>query len=121
MKTNSKQHIFYCILFLLSLGCLITAFATFDYNFAADFVSSFKANILAYSFAAAWLIMILVVVVAEICLRVKNNEETRGEVALGFQITAVIVLEVALCAPIFIIWIIEKIHDAISDRKREIV
>lgn len=120
-KTASKLHIFYVVIMLLALGAIIAALCLFDYKFDVTFATMWQNNMIALILAGAFALLNIIVVLSAIILRIKNDELTRGEVKLGFMVTAVIVLEVALCVPLFLIWLIQLIHDAVSRRKREIV
>ena len=108
-KTTSKLYILFLVMIFVALACVITALCLCDYNFKTAFVDVWQANKPSFILAAA------------LVLRVKNDELTKSEVSLAFQVATVLLLEVILCVPILIVWIIERIHDAVSDRHREVI
>ena len=118
-KTSSKLHIAFVIIIFVALACLVTALCLFDYNFDVRLVVMWQANMPSLILAGAFVVLSLVLIISAIVLRVKNDELTRSEVGLSFMIAAVLLLEIILCVPIFILWIIESIHDAVSNAKRE--
>lgn len=118
-KTSSKLYIAYVIMIFIALACLITALSLFDYNFNGAFNEVWQRNMPSFILAAVCVALNLIFVISAIVLRVKNNPLTRDEVALAFEVAIVLLLEVVLCIPIFIVWIIERIHDAVSDKHRE--
>lgn len=118
-KTSSKLHIAFVIVILASLACFITALCLCDYNFDSPFKDVWQANTAPFILFGASVLLDLILVISAIILRVKNDELTRSEVGLAFMIAIVLLLEVVLCAPIFIAWIVETIHDAVANSKRE--
>lgn len=117
----SKLHIPFVVIMFVALACIITALCLCDYKFDVPFVQVWQANMPSMILAAAFVALNLVLIISAIVLRIKNDEVTKSEVTLAFQITVVLILEIVLCVPIFIIWIIEKIHDAASKRKNETI
>lgn len=118
-KTTSKLYIFFVIMIFAALACMITALCLCDYRFDVPFADVWQSNMPSFILAGGFVALNIALIIAAIVLRAKNNELTRGEVALAFQITVVLLLEVILCVPIFIVWIIERIHDAISEARCE--
>lgn len=118
-KTSSNLHIALVIIILVALACLVAALCLFDYNFDVSFVEMWQANIPSLILAGAFVALNLVLIISAIKLRVKNDELTRSEVGLSFMIAAVLLLELILCVPIFIMWIVERLHDAVSTHKNK--
>lgn len=101
----------------IALASIITALCLFDYKLDAPFETIWQNNMLPIILAGVFVAIDLALIIAAIALRIKNDKLTRGEVGLAFMITIVLLLEVVFCVPIFLLWVIENIHDAISDRK----
>ena len=120
-KTSSNLHIAFVVIIFVALASIVTALCLFDYNFNASFVEIWQANMPSIILAGVFVIGDLTLIISAIVLRIKNDALTRSEVGLSFMIAAVLLLEIILCVPIFILWIIERIHDAISDAKRETI
>ena len=118
-KTSSQLHIAFVIFILMALASFITALCLFDYNFDVSLDKMWQANMPTFILLGAFVVLNLILIISAIVLRIKNDELTRSEVSLSFMIAAVLLLEVVLCVPIFIVWIAELIHDAISARKRD--
>lgn len=118
-KTSSKLYIPYVVMIFAALACLIAALCLCDYDFNGAFADVWQRNMPSFILAAVCVALNLVFVISAIVLRVKNNPLTRDEVALAFEVVIVLLLETILCVPIFIAWIIERIHDAVSDKHRE--
>lgn len=118
-KTSSKLHIVFIVAIFVSLACMITALCLFSYNFDASFAEIWQADMPALILCGSSLVLDLALIVSAVILRVKNDERTRGEVGLAFMIAIVLLLETALCVPIFVVWVIERIHDSVSMRRRE--
>lgn len=118
-KTGSKLHIAFIVMIFVALASIITALCLFDYKLDAPFEAIWRNNMPSLILAGVFVALDLSLIISAIVLRVKNDEQTRGEVLLAFMIVIVLLLEAVLCVPIFIVWIIEKIHDAISNAKRE--
>lgn len=118
-KTASKLYIFYVVIMLLALGAIIAALCLFDYKFDVTFEQMWQNNTIALCLAGAFVLINVIIILSAIILRIKNDALTRGEVKLGFMVTAVIILETVLCVPIFLIWLVQLIQDAVARRKRE--
>ena len=118
-KGSSKLHIAFVVMMLAALACFIVALCLFDYNFDVPFLAMWQANMPSIIIFGVFAAINIALIVSAVVLRVKNDESTKSEVLLAFMITAVIVLETVFCAPIFIVWIAELIHDAIRDVKHE--
>lgn len=118
-KTTSKLYILFVVMIFVSLACFIAALCVCNYDFSGDFVSVYNANKAFFILAGVSVDLDVALIISAIVLWVKNDELTRSEVSLAFQVAIVLLLEVVLCVPIFIIWVIEKIHDAISYTRRE--
>ncbi len=115
-KTTSKLYILFLVMIFVALACVITALCLCDYNFKTAFVDVWQANKPSFILAAAFVALNIALIISAIVLRV-----TKSEVSLAFQVATVLLLEVILCVPILIVWIIERIHDAVSDRHREVI
>ena len=120
-KTTSKLYILFLVMIFVALACVITALCLCDYNFKTAFVDVWQANKPSFILAAAFVALNIALIISAIVLRVQNDELTKSEVSLAFQVATVLLLEVILCVPILIVWIIERIHDAVSDRHREVI
>ena len=118
-KTSSNLHIAFVVIIFVALASIITALCLFDYNFDVSFDTMWQANMAAIILAGVFAVCDLTLIISAIVLRIKNDELTRAEVGLSFMIVTVLLLEIILCVPILILWIIERIHDAISYAKRE--
>ena len=118
-KTSSKLYIPYVVMIFIALACLITALCLCDYDFNGALAEIWQRNMPSFILALAFVALNLIFVISAIVLRVKNNPLTRDEVALAFEVAIVLLLEIILCVPIFIVWGIERIHDAVSDKHRE--
>lgn len=118
-KTMSKLHIAFVVMIFISLACMIAALCLCDYDFGMPFADVFQANMPSFILAGISVALDVALIIAAITLRVKNDSLTRSEVGLSFMIAIVLLLEVVLCVPIFIVWVIERIHDAVSDKRRE--
>ena len=118
-KTISKLHIPFVVMIFVSLACIVTALCLCDYNFNGAFADIWQANMPSFILAGASVALDLALIIAAIVLRVKNNELTRAEVGLAFMIVILLLLEVVFCVPIFLMWVIESIHDAVSKARRE--
>lgn len=118
-KTSSKPHIAFVVMIFVALASIIVALCLFDYNFNVSFAEMWQANMPSIILAGVFAAIDLTLIISAIVLAIKNDELTRSEVWLSFMIVTVLLLEIILCVPIFILWIIERIHDAVSDAKRE--
>ena len=118
-KTTSKLYIPFVVMIFIALVCLIVALCLCDYDFNKQFTDVFQSNMTSFILCGVSVALDVALIVAAIVLRVKNDELTRSEVGLAFEVAIVLLLEAVLCVPIFIVWVIEKIHDAISDARRE--
>ncbi len=118
-KSGSKLHIAFVIMMFIAFICFIVSLCLFDYNFNSPFIDVWQANMPSFILMAVFAVFNLILIISAIALRVKNDERTKSETSLAFQITAVLILEIVLSVPLFIVWIIQKIHDAVSNRKRE--
>ena len=118
-KTSSNLHIPYVILMLSALGCIIAALCLFDYKFNVDFATVWQNNAAALILAGVFVAFNLVIALTAIILKIKNDDLTRGEMSVAFLITVLLVVEIILCVPIFLIWLGQLVHDAIVRRKRE--
>ena len=118
-KTSSNLHIPYVIIMLLALGCIIAALVLFDYNFAVSLAEMWQNNMIALILAGVFVLLNLVVALTAIILKIKNDELTRDEMKVSFLITVIIIVEVVLCVPIFLIWLVQLIQDGIARRKHE--
>ena len=118
-KTSSKLYIPYVVMIFIALACLITALCLCDYDFNGALAEIWQRNMPSFILALAFVALNLIFVISAIVFRVKNNPLTRDEVALAFEVAIVLLLEIILCVPIFIVWGIERIHDAVSDKHRE--
>lgn len=116
-KTSSNLHIAFVVLIFVALTSIITALCLFDYKLDAPFETIWQNNMLPIILAGVFVAIDLTLIISAIVLAIKNDELTRSEVLLSFMIATVLLLEVILCVPIFILWIIESIHDAVSARK----
>lgn len=118
-KSSSKLHIAFVVMMFAALICFIVSLCLFDYKFDAPFIDIWQANMPSFILMAVFAALNLILIISAIVLRVKNNERTKSETSLAFQITVVLILEIVLSVPLLIVWIIQKIHDAVSYRKRE--
>lgn len=82
-------------------------------------ITIWNINYVSFILFGAFVVLDLILIVSAIVLLIKNDELTRSEVGLSFMIAAVLLLEVMLCVPIFVLWIIERIHDGVSTRKNK--
>lgn len=108
---QSDRHICYGIVVTLMLAYFIAAMCMF---FAAN-----DRSMVTYILFGVTGITVLVQIIAAIVYACKKDKDGMEELQLSYQVVAVTLLIIVLCVPIFIVWIIEKIHDAISNRKSE--
>lgn len=105
MKKNDK-HISYSIVFALMLAF-----------FSASMCMYFAANdrsMVSYILFGITGVLALVQIIAAIVYACKKNRADLDELVLAYEIVAIVIALIVLAVPIFFIWIIEKIHDAVS-------
>lgn len=108
---QSDKHICYSIVVMLMLAFFISAMCMF---FAAN-----DRSMVSYILFGITGVMVLAQVIAAIVYACRKDKNSMEELQLSYQVVALVLLVVILCVPIFFIWVVEKIHDAVSYKHRE--
>lgn len=61
----------------------------------------------------------LIQVLAAVIYACRKDKDGLDALQVAYAVVALIILVTALCVPIFFIWIIERIHDAVSAKRSQ--
>lgn len=81
------------------------------------FFAAHDNSMVSYILFGVTCVLALVQVIAWIVYACRKDRTDLEELQLSYQLVVLILALIILCVPIFFLWIIEKIHDAVSMKR----
>ncbi|MCM1533120.1 MAG: hypothetical protein NC099_00530 [Corallococcus sp.] len=118
-EKTPKTYIFYCIVLIAVVVCFVVGMCLFDFSCELTWENVTTANLVSFILFSVTVLGAVVLIFSAVITRAKKDKSACDEVELGCQLAFVLIAITVLCIPIFLVWVCQKIHDAISARNKE--